>query len=202
MTPTSAVPAACLVPFALLLTLAGCGAAGAPILPLSPAPPAEAPVTLVWVGTAEAERLEGGSWRRIPAFDYHWESVKSLHRRHPSYDGSAGPRDQTMFFRADYAPAAADGSVATTLHASLGDGRGHTDREFRHATLELRADVSSFAPFDTYRIEQEYGYADGTLRETVSLLKKKAGAETPWVRNHETARLFGPQAYAEAPTKR
>jgi hypothetical protein len=185
----------------------------APILPLSPAPPAEAPLTLVWVGAAEAERLEEGSWRRIPAFDYdfsvvqrrygdHWESVKSLHRRHPGYDGSAGPRDQTMYFRADYAPAAADGSVATTLHASLGDGYGQTDREFRRATLELHAEVSSFAPFNTYRIDQEYGYAEGVLKETVSLIKKQTDAETPWVRNRETARLFGPRAFAEAPTTR
>ena len=194
--------------------LAGCSHNGPPIVPLSPAPSPEAPVTLVWVGAGEAERLEGGAWRRIPAFDYefsvvqrryadHWESVKSLHRRHPDYDGSAGPRDQTMYFHVDYAAPAEDGSVAAKLAASLGSGAGTTDREFRHTVLELRADVSRFAPFNTYRIEQSYGYATGTLDETVALEKReKDGTLTPWVKNHEKARLFGHRSFDEAPSRR
>lgn len=195
-------------------SLAGCSHNGPPVVPLSAAPSPEAPVTLVWVGAGEAERLEGGAWKRIPAFDYefsvvqrrygdHWESVKSLHRRHPDYDGSAGPRDQTMFFRVDYAEPAADGSVAAKLDASLGVGSGTTDREFRHTTLELRADVSRFAPFNTYRIDQNYGYATGTLDETVTLDKReKDGKLTPWVRNREKARLFGQRAFDHAPSTR
>jgi hypothetical protein len=132
----------------------GCGGATTTALPLrTTARAPEAEVTLVWVGVGETERLTDGRWTRAAAFDYeftvvqrrypdHWESVKSLHRRHPEYDGSAGARDQTMFFRVAYAPAAANGQVDSTVEATLGDGRGHADREFRTASLEMRARVS------------------------------------------------------------
>lgn len=214
MNPSLPAPVRVSLPLllALLAPLAtGCAASPA-VLPLSPSPPVEAPVTLVWVGQGEAERLEGGKWQRIPAFDYdfsvvqrrygdHWESVKSLHRRHPAYDGSAGPRDQTMFFRLDYDAPNAEGAVNGKLHASLGEGTARTDREFRRSTLELAADVSRFAPFNTYRITQDYAYATGSLRETVELLAKKGPEETPWVRNHETAKLFGPQSFADPPSR-
>lgn len=164
-------------------------------------------LTLVWVGRGEAERLEGGTWKRIPEFDYdftveqrrdahHWESVKSLRRRHPDYDGSAGPREQTMFFRLTYTATGEDGRVASTIHSSLGEGSGHTDPEFRQAVLEMRPDISRFAPFDRYRISQTYAYERGALEETVMLLD----GETPWVRNTEKAALFAPHAFSGAPT--
>ncbi len=188
-------------------------AASQPVLPLSSEPPAPAEVTLVWVGEAKAERLEAAGWQRIPEFDYdfsvvqrrfedHWESVKSMHRRHPAYDGSAGPRDQTLFFRIDYAPVRPDGGVTSRVAGSLGEGSGRTDPEFRRAVLELNADVSSLAPFNLYRITQDYRYGEGALEETVDLLKRSDGTDTPWVRNHERAQLFGPQRFAQAPSRR
>lgn len=181
-----------------LLLLAGCAgpSRGAEPLLAGPAPAPER--TLVWVGRAETERLESGTWRRVPAFDYdfvveqrryadHWESVKLMRRRDPAYDGSAGPRDQTLFFRVDFAPRPA-GDLGVTVRSTLGDGTGQSDADHRATTLALRADVSRFAPFDTYRIAQTYGYEAGTLDETVSLDK----GDQPWVRNKETARLYAP----------
>lgn len=37
------------------------------------------------------------------------------------------------------------------------------------ALLTMHADVSRFAPFDTYKIEQTYRYEEGALNEIVSL---------------------------------
>ncbi|NPC87041.1 hypothetical protein HPC49_53785, partial [Pyxidicoccus fallax] len=181
----------------VLLTLAGCGSSRGGLVPLATGPQPEPVLTLVWVGRGEAERLEGGTWKRIPEFDYeftveqrryasHWESVKSLRRRHPGYDGSAGPREQTMFFRLDYTAPDSQGRVASTIRSSLGDGTGHADPEFRQAAMEMKPDVSRFAPFNRYRISQVYAYERGALEETVELLD----GETPWVRNSEKATLF------------
>ncbi len=162
-------------------------------------------LTLVWVGRGEAERLDATGWQRVPAFDYefsveqrrfadHWESVKHLTRSHPDYDGSAGPREQTMYFQLDYQR---DGDgVRSSIRSTLGDGAGTSDSEFRHAHLKMRADVSSMAPFDTYQIEQTYSYEKGELREDVTLLK----GEAPWVRNHEVATLFAPKRFDAPPT--
>ncbi|NVJ00745.1 hypothetical protein HV824_21860 [Myxococcus sp. AM009] len=189
------------------LLVAGCGTARTSAFPLE-ATPGPAPVlTLVWVGRGEAERLEDGAWKRVPQFDYdftveqrryahHWESVKSLRRRHPDYDGSAGPREQTMFFRLEFTTPGGDGRVASTVRSSLGEGTGHTDIEFRRAVLELRPDLSRFAPFDRYRITQTYAYERGALEETVMLLD----GEKPWVRNTEKAALFAPHIFSAAPT--
>lgn len=197
---------------ATCLAAFGCSAA-VPAVPIENGPPASPVLTLVWVGRGEAERLEGGKWRRVPEFDYdfsveqrrfatHWESVKSMRRRHPAYDGSAGPRAQTMFFNIGFAEG--EGSnVKVSIASSIGEGRGTTDREFREAVLEMTPDVSSFAPFDTYRITQHYGYEAGTLGETVELFKKAAlgSPEKPWVRNREVASLFSTQKFEHAPTR-
>ena len=210
------MPAARLLAHAALLAAlaTGLGCAAAPRTPLDlregtrPAPEA----TLAWVGHGEAERLEGGRWVRIPTFDYEftvlqhryqdrWESVKTLRRLHPGYDGSAGPREQVMAFRVDYGPAAA-GQVASRITSSLGDGRGTTDPEFRRAVIVLGAEVSRFAPFDTYRITQDYRYEEGRLVETVELLGHGPDGERPWVRNHEEATLFGPRTFPAPPTRR
>lgn len=191
------------------LSALGCGKPAAGVLPPRVGPPVPAELVLVWVGHGEAERLDLGTWRRVPDFDYeftveqrryadHWESVKHMRRRHPSYDGSAGPREQTMFFRVDLASApSADGNVALRIDSSLGTGTGVADRDFGESTLELRAAVSALAPFDTYRIAQKYAYAEGVLTETVALDKGRA----PWVRNRETATLFAPHRFAEPPTR-
>lgn len=162
-------------------------------------------VTLVWVGRGATERFEDGVWRRRPEFDYefsveqrrfsdHWDSVKTMRRRHPAYNGSAGPRIQTYLFRLDLA-ATADGA-AYQVTSTIGDGAGRGDREFREAVLDLRADVSWFAPFDRYRITQHYQYEQGRLTELVEL---NDGA-SPWVRNHEEATLFSASMFPAPPT--
>lgn len=199
---------------ALLATVsllsAACGPSRAVgVLPTVDAAPPAPDLVVVWVGEARAERLTDGKWVRVPAFDYeftvenrrwadHWESVKHLRRRHPDYDGSAGPREQTLFFRLDLGAVAGDGRVPLALTTTLGPGAGKADREFRTATLVMHPDVSSFAPFDTYRIEQRYLYEEGRLEETVSLDK----GDKPWVRNLERATLFAAHTFPTAPTKR
>ncbi|MBK9036583.1 MAG: hypothetical protein IPL61_35925 [Myxococcales bacterium] len=171
------------------------------------AAPAPAPLaTLVWVGRGAAERYADGRWHRAPAFDYefsveqrryadHWDSVKTMRRYHPDYDGSAGPRLQVYLFHLALAPGAA-GEVAYRVGSTLGAGHGRGDGEFREAVLEIDADVSMFAPFDRYRITQRYQYEDGRLTEDVELNDGAA----PWVRNHEEAVLFGPSRFAQPPT--
>ena len=137
----------------VVIGLVACRSSAPSWIPLT-AQAREAPsVTLVWVGRGECERLEDGRWVRRPEFDYefsveqhrrgtHWSSVKSLRRRHPSYDGSAGPRAQTYFFEIDYAQADGAGRRTGRLASSLGAGTLHTDRDFRTAEMEGRANVS------------------------------------------------------------
>jgi hypothetical protein len=193
----------------LLLTLAPLACAHAPTGSIPPRSD-EAPLAvLVWVGHGEAERLEDGVWKRVPDFDYdfsveqrryadRWSSVKSMRRRSPSYDESAGPRVQTYFFELGFTR---DGdAVRATIDSTLGPGRGTTDPAFRAAVLELTADVSSLAPFDTYRITQQYGYEAGTLTEVVELFDHDGGREVPWVRNRETATLFAERRFDAPPT--
>lgn len=192
-----------LLPSLFLFT--GCASA-----PWVPTRSADAPqATLVWVGVGECERYVDGQWVRAPEFDYdfsveqrrfadRWQSVKSLRRRHPGYDGSAGPRTNTWFFDLELGPAGTEQGVPLAVRSSLGNGPGRADREFREATLELQANVSSMAPFDRYRIEQHYRYEDGQLEETVSLDK----GDQPWVRNRERASLFAAQAFSQPPTHR
>jgi hypothetical protein len=188
--------------------LAGCGSP-AQWVPLSSDAPREPEATLVWVGRGECERYEEGRWARAPEFDYEfsveqsryadrWESVKTMRRLHPDYDGSAGERLQTYFFHMDYAAPDEEGRVRSRITSSLGAGEGTTDCEFRSAVLEIRADVSSYAPFDTYRITQSYRYEEGRLSETVELNE----GESPWVRNREEAALFARHTFAEPPTRR
>lgn len=190
------------------LSLAACAGAEPGILPARVGAPPEAELTLVWVGFGEATRFEDGAWVRRPEFDYeftveqrryahHWESVKHMRRRHPSYDGSAGPRELTYYFSLDFGAPVGDGTVPVQIASTLGPGDGRADRDFRSASLTLQADVSSFAPFDTYRIEQTYAYERGALEETVSLDK----GDRPWVRNTERATLFAAHTFDAPPTK-
>lgn len=195
----------------LLLTVGATACAGStPWVPLTPQPDPPPELTLVWVGRGECERLEGGAWVRVPELDYdfsveqrrhgdRWSSVKSMRRRHPTYDGEAGERAQTYFFELAIGPVGADGKVQTQLRSSLGQGQGVTDPEFREAELEFLAEgVSSMAPFDRYRIRQRYDYEAGQLTETVELNK----GEAPWVRNREVATLFAARRFEGAPTRR
>lgn len=188
------------------LALDGCRSPGPSWVPLATGPTAPAEITLVWVGRGQCERFEDGRWVRRPEFDYeftveqrrragHWSSVKSLQRRHPAYDGSAGPRAQTYFFELELGSPDTSGRVAAQLTSSLGKGALRADREFRQAVMEIRADVSRFAPFDRYKITQSYLYEQGRLEELVEL----DDGDHPWVRNREQAALYGPQRFAAAP---
>ncbi len=193
----------------LFAVAAGCSTPK-PWVPLSASALPDAQLTLVWVGRGECERLENGRWVRQPSLDYdfsveqrrmgdHWESVKSMRRLHPEYDGAAGERAQTYFFRLDYGELDATGSVQAKVTTTLGNGTGSTDREFRKSELNFAAaGVSSMAPFDRYRITQTYDYEAGTLTELVELGKPDA----PWVRNHEKATLFSASRFDRAPTTR
>jgi hypothetical protein len=132
---------------ALLFSLAGC-ATSQPWMPLAATRPTPE-VTLVWVGHGECERMEDGQWVRRPELDYdfsveqrrmgdHWESVKSMRRLHPDYDGVAGDRAQTYFFALDVAHP--DARVVRR-HRQQGPRRG---RELGHVeqdehVCELRA---------------------------------------------------------------
>lgn len=193
-----------------LLLSQAVGCAGAPPwTPLRAAFGEVTETTLVWVGRGECERLEDGEWVRRPEFDYefsveqrrsgaHWESTKSLRRHHPDYDGSAGERAQTFFFAVEYDAVTQQGGVAGAVRSTLGSGTVSTDREFRKAQVDLRAEVSSFAPFDRYRITQSYLYESGQLEELVELNK----GEAPWVRNREQATLYAQARFASPPTTR
>ncbi len=182
-------------------------------LPLSEAPFPAPKAALVWVGTGTAHVFSAGQWQRVPAQDYefsvtqrryaqHWESVKVQHRRHPAYDGSAGLRDQVHYFRVDYPAAPGTASISARLASSLGDGQGQIDGAFRDGTLEFAArGVSMFAPFNHYRISQQYRYEDGTLTEQVELFKRNNGgaADTPFMKFEERATLMAPQRMNGAP---
>jgi hypothetical protein len=186
--------------------VAGC-ASTSPWMPLRAAFQDPSEVTLVWVGRGECERFEDGKWVRQPQFDYEfsveqrrsssqWESIKSLRRLHPDYDGSAGERTQTFHFAVDYAAPTARGGVEGKVRSSLGTGTVSTDHEFRKAVVDLRADVSSFAPFDRYRITQSYLYESGQLDELVELSK----GDAPWIRNQERATLYARTRFETPPT--
>ena len=89
------------------------------------------------------------------------------------------------------------------LRSSLGDGSGQIDPEFRAGTMEFEArDISMFAPFNRYRITQQYRYEQGELLEVVELFKKKGAVETPFMRFDERAGLFAPRRFDAAPDKR
>ncbi|WP_437965399.1 hypothetical protein WMF04_38055 [Sorangium sp. So ce260] len=196
-------------------TAAASGCGGPPPSPLPPttAAAAEPEVTLVWVGRGESERFAEGQWVRTPESDYdfsvvqrrykgRWDSIKEMHRRHPGYDGAAGPRDQVLHFALEVG--AKQGSdVPVIIRSTLGDGDGRTDPEFRNSQLQMRArDVSSFAPFNAYRITQQYQYGEGKLVETVELIERDGeGRESPFVRIRERAALFAPTSFEQPPTR-
>lgn len=202
------------VTFAALAGTVACG--GAPKSPLPTAAQAwpESEITLVWVGRGEANLFQGGAYQRSPKHDYdfmvvqrryrdRWESVKEMHRRHPDYDGSAGPRDQSYYFRIGFAARAdePEGKVGVTVASTWGPGVGTTDPEFRNAAFSTRPEVSSFAPFDTLRLQQHYRYEEGSLEETVELLDHSGGKEVPYVRNDERATLYATRRFDAPPTR-
>jgi hypothetical protein len=182
------------------MLLSGCSSLRSP-LPLTEK--AEKPLrTAVYVGMGDAYRFVRGEWERLPSYDYEftvvqrfhedgWESIKEIHRRHPDYDGRAGDRDQTLYFRVKTGPAEGN---SWTLHvqSSWGQGRGTADADLSNIVVEFSPVISRFAPFNTFRITQKFSYDEGRLRETVELFKEKEGSESPFMRIEEEADLYLP----------
>jgi hypothetical protein len=209
----TASKAALLVAAAAMSAL-GHAAPAASAIPASASPFPPSQNLLVWVGTGSASVFVDGVWRRAPSQDYEfsvtqrrygerWESVKVQHRRHPDYDGSAGARDQVHYFKLELPAASSTSGLSFNVRSSFGDGGGQIDREFRAGTMEFDArDVSMFAPFNRYRITQQYRYEQGELIEVVELFKKKGTMDTPFMRFEEQAGLFAPRRFDTAPDKR
>jgi hypothetical protein len=199
---------------AALLAACGTGATLPSALPVTEQVPGPARTTLVWLGTGTAFAWADGRWQRMPPHDYEfsvvqrrhverWESVKVQHRRHPAYDGSAGARDQVNAFRVVFdVPATSSSPGSATVLSSFGDGTSRFDREFRQASLDFEArGVSSFAPFNRYRITQEYRYEAGELIETVELYKR-SGSDQPFMKFEERATMFAAHRFAAPPDVR
>jgi hypothetical protein len=199
---------------ALMLSACSQAAPAASALPLSATPFPASQHLLVWVGTGQASVFESGAWKRVPQHDYEfsvtqrryadrWESVKVQHRRHPDYDGTAGARDQTNYFKTELPAAGPATELKFTLRSSFGDGAGHIDSSFRAAAMEFDArDVSMFAPFNRYRITQQYRYEQGELVEVVELFKRKGDSEAAFMRFEERAAMLAPHRFDSAPDRR
>jgi|GEM_PF-636611 len=186
---------------ALTLALGACGG-GASRLPLTLTPPPEPASSAVFVGRSVAFRHLRGEWKRVPGYDYEftvvanrfparWDVVKEIHRRHPDYDGLAGPRDQTLHFEITTSPAAG-GGTDLAVRSTLGSGTGHEDQDGRLVLELTSASKGWFVPFDSIRIRQEPPDREGRIRETVELFSKKNGTEIPFMRMEETGQLYRP----------
>lgn len=200
--------------FFILLLLTGCfscSSSKTAIVPLTPKAQIEDTYTIIWNGVSEAYRFTDGQWKRDETYDYvfdviqkrypnQWKSTKSLHRLHPDYDGRGGERDQAMYFELNYAAAAND-QLQSIIHASLGEGNGKSDKEFREQEIVIQVkNVSSFSPYNKIRITQHYQYESGMLRETVELLKEKKGQDTPFMKMEEKAYFYVRGKLDKAPT--
>jgi len=161
-------------------------------------PPPE--FSMVLVGEGRAYRFSDGAWIEVPSYNYEftvlqrrytdrWESIKEIHRRHPQYDGRAGNRDQTLYFLISFLPGSGK-SLEFSADTSLGKGLGKADPEFKNLAVELKPDISRFAPFSNYRITQTYKYEDGYLKEIVELFKKKDDIEEPFMKIEEEAIIY------------
>jgi hypothetical protein len=166
---------------------------------------------IVWVGSGISYIYLDGEYVRSESNDYSfevvqrrygntWKSIKNMHRIHPDYDGKAGEREQTMFFEIKFSQQ--DNQIVSKITSSLGSGTGVSDNEFREQSMQFSAEgVSSFAPYNHYRITQDYQYEEGMLLETVELIKLKDGIETPFAKIQEKAYIFRPSKLDGAPTK-
>lgn len=197
---------------AIATFLTSCGTSNKIIIPLSKTLPSiDDNYTIVWVGKGESYVYLDGKYVRNESNDYSfeviqrrygnkWKSVKNMHRIHTDYDGKAGEREQTMFFEIDFSKQ--KNKLVSKINSSLGSGSGVTDSEFREQTIQFSAEgVSSFAPFNTYRITQHYKYEEGVLLETVELFKLEDSKETPFAKIEEKAYIFRPTLLETAPTK-
>lgn len=115
----------------------------------------------------------------------------ALLRRHPKYDGRAGPRDQTFYFAVKMTPAA-EGGYDLAVESSEGNGTGH-ETAGGGLVFELAyARRGIFVPFDTIRIRQEPSAGEGRLRETVELLTKGKAGEKPFMKFEEEGLVYRP----------
>lgn len=191
------------LPFVLSgVLLAGCVSTTSS-LPFVEELPAPSPSSKVLAGRGRAFRHVKGEWVAVPAYDYEfvvlerryadrWETTKEIHRRHPKYDGRAGPRDQALWFLVRTSPAP-DGGLDLAVEGTLGRGTGHEKPGGAGTVLELsRGKESLFVPFDTIRIRHEPAGADGLFRETVELLSRKDGSEVPFMRMEEEGLVYAP----------
>lgn len=182
------------------------------VIPLSSTVELDDTYTIIWNGISKAYRYKNGSWNRDESYDYqfnvvqkryenHWKSIKTLHRIHPDYDGKAGERDQTMYFEVVY-KTLKEQKVQSEILASIGNGTGTSDTEFRVSELTMYVpNPSRFLPYNKFRISQNYNYEQGILTETVELILEKDGKETPFMKNEETALIFIQSKLDRAPTK-
>jgi hypothetical protein len=196
----------------LAALLAGCSSPSSP-LPLTDLPPPDPVSSSVFAGHARAYRFASGNWTAAPEYDYdfivlerryadHREAIKELHRRHPKYDGRAGPRDQTIWFFMKATPAA-EGGYDLVVKSSEGNGTGHETADGHGMVLELAyARRGWFVPFDTIRIRQHRAPGDGEIRETVELLSKRKGRDVPFMRMDEDGLVYRPVDQAAAAASR
>jgi hypothetical protein len=184
----------------LMILMSGC-AANRGALPLSESFFPEPLSTTLFSGRGEAYRFEKGGWQKAPEYNYEfvvlkrnydgwWETIKEMHRRHPGYNGLAGPRDETLHFTVHYSPEP-DGRIRLTIGGAFGPGSGYADADFRHVVAEFKVShLKWFYPFNTYRLTQVYDYEEGIMRETVELLEIKDGRETPFMKMEEQSEMY------------
>lgn len=170
-------------------------------LPVSPSFTPTPDKTIVLVGTGEAYQYMDGAWVHAHAYNYEfsviqrrypdrWESIKEMHRRHPDYNGMAGPRDQTHHFIIRFEKGK-DDKIPFSADTTMGTGEGTADGSFTEVVIELEPEgVSVFAPFNMYRISQHYHYKEGYIRETVEVIKRKEGKDYPFMKMEEEALIF------------
>jgi len=192
-----------MLPFLLSgLLLSGCASTKS-TLPTVEELPAPSSSSKVLAGRGRAFRHAKGVWVAAPAYDYEfvvverryadrWETTKEIHRRHPKYDGRAGPRDQALWFLVRTSPAPG-GGLDLAVEGTLGRGTGHEKPGGAGTVLELsRGTKSFFVPFDAIRIRQEPADADGLFRETVELFSRKDGTEVPFMKMEEEGLVYVP----------
>lgn len=197
---------------AMAAFLSSCGTSNEVIIPTSKTlPTVEDNYSIIWDGSGEAYVFNAGRYVRNESNDYSfevvqrrygnsWKSIKNMHRIHPDYDGKAGEREQTMFFGIDFSKE--ENKIVSAINSSLGNGTGISDNEFRNQVIQFSVDgISSFAPYNTMRITQQYKYEEGILLETVELFKLSDGKETPFAKIEERAVIFRPVTLENAPTK-
>jgi hypothetical protein len=190
--------------FTVIFPLVACANLHTP-LPLTDVPPPAALSSTVFVGYAQASHFVNGNWVPVPEYDYEflllerrfagrWETIKEIHRRHPRYDGRAGPRDQTLYFSVRTFPAA-DGGLDLAAEGTLGTGKGHEGPGGDGLVIELAsAERGWFVPFDTIRIRQTRGPTKGRVEEVVELFSRKEEREIPFMKMQEEGIVYRPIA--------